>query len=63
MQTTLGLDIWIGVIVLSIHVCDVSVIQSLRDELEHYRRENENLKTHGPKNLPPAQSRVSWLYI
>lgn len=66
MQTTLGLDTWVGVIVLSIHVCDVSVIQILRDELEHYRRENEKLKTlftRGPKNLPPAQSRVSWLYI
>jgi len=42
------------------------VIQSVREELEQWKkayRELQTLLEHGPKNLPLARSRVSWLYI
>jgi len=42
------------------------VIQILREELEQYRKAYKELHTlfnPGPKNLPLAWSRVSWLYI
>ena len=48
---------------LSSHVCNVPIIQALRDEVEQYQRAYEDLQTlvtHGPKNLSLAQSRVSW---
>jgi len=39
------------------------VTQSLREELQEWKKAYKDLLEHGPKNLPLARSRVSWLYI
>jgi len=39
------------------------VMQYLREELEQWKKAYKDLLEHGPKNLPLARSRVSWLYI
>jgi len=50
--------------VLSSHVHNFTfVIQSLREERDQWKKAYKDLLEHGPKNLPLARSRVSWLYI